>query len=149
MMIVKDSFLEFTDSNSLLTKKCTVSNLLFSFLSLESRNNLATGLQKLESIIQQSDINDHLNLLDKTLKIVFQNYTDRKFTKTVRHEIKSFSEIQIEGFEETTPLNKVTYLVDIIPGVEMKLDFSEALDEQDCFRDKMQEIWNKYCSEVS
>ncbi|ALA51463.1 dsDNA nuclease domain-containing protein [Shouchella clausii] len=148
MMIVKDSFLEFTDSNNLLTKKCTVSNLLFSFLSLESRNNLEAGLQKLESIIQQSDTNDHLYLLDKSLRIVFQNYGDRRFTETVRREIKSFSEIQIEGFENEQPLNKVTYYVDIIPGTEMKLDFSEALNEQDCFQDKMQEIWNKYCNEV-
>ncbi|MEK4661698.1 dsDNA nuclease domain-containing protein [Priestia sp. FSL H7-0729] len=149
MMIVKDSFLEFTDSNSLLTKKCTVSNLLFSFLSLESRNNLQAGIQKLESIIQQSDTNDHINMLDKTLRIVFQNYTDRTFTGTVRHEIKSSSDIQVEGFDDEQPLNKVTYLVDIIPGVEMKLDFLEALNEQDCFRDNMQEIWEKYCSEVS
>ncbi|MGR6125677.1 dsDNA nuclease domain-containing protein [Paenibacillus sp. SER-28] len=149
MMIVKDSVLEFTDSNSLLTKKCTVSNLLFSFLSLESRSNLETGLQKLESIIQQSDTNDHLYLLDKSLRIVFQNYTDRRFTETVRHEIKSFSEIQLKGFENEQPLNKVTYLVDIIPGKEIRDDFLEVLDEQDCFRDKMQEIWDKYCNEVN
>lgn len=88
-------------------------------------------------------------MLDKTLRIVFQNYTDRTFTGTVRHEIKSSSDIQVEGFDDEQPLNKVTYLVDIIPGVEMKLDFLEALNEQDCFRDKMQEIWEKYCSEVS
>ncbi|WP_340397149.1 dsDNA nuclease domain-containing protein [Paenibacillus sp. FSL E2-0202] len=149
MMIVKDSFMEFTDSKNLLTKKCTVSNLLFSFISLESRNNLESGLQKLESIIQQSDTNDHLYLLDKTLKVVFQNYTDRRFTETVRREIKSLSEIQIEGFEDEPSLNKVSYRVDIIPGVEMKLDFSEALDEQESFRDKMQDIWTKYCSEVN
>lgn len=149
MMIVKDSFLEFTDSNSFLTKKFTVSDLLFSFLSLESRNNLETGLQKLESIIQQSDTDDHLYLLDKSLKIVFQNYTDKRFIKTVRHEIKSISEIQLKGFEDDQPLNKVTYLVDIIPGKEIKDDFLEVLDEQDCFRDKMQEIWDKYCSEVN
>lgn len=151
MMIVKDSFLEFTDSNSLLTKKCTVSNLLFSFLSLELRSNLESGLQKLESIIQQYDTNDHLYLLDKSLRVVFQNYTDRGFRETVRHEVKNIPEIKLKGFEDEQPLNKVTYLVEVIPGKEILGDFSEVLvlDEQHSFRDKMQEIWDHYCNEVN
>lgn len=148
LMIVRDSILEFTDTTSLLTKKCTVSNLLFSFLSLELRNNLDTGLRKLETIIQHLDINNHLYLLDKTMRIVFQNYTDRRFINTTRYEIKGSSKVQLEGLEDEHPLNKVTLQIDVIPGNELTEDFYEVIDEGDSFQYKMQEIWNKYCCEV-
>lgn len=148
LMVVRNSFLEFTDTKSLLTKKCTISNLLFSFLSLEIRNNFASGVQKLEAIIQQSDINDHLSLIDKTLQIVFRNYTDRKFTSTIRREIRGTTEIQLEGLEDELPLNKVTLLVDIIPGREVEDEFFENLGEETDFQQKMQDIWTKFCGEV-
>lgn len=83
------------------------------------------------------------------MRVVFQNYTDRGFRETVRHEIKNIPEIKLKGFEDEQPLNKVTYLVDIIPGKEILDDFFEVLDEQNSFRDKMQEIWDKYCNEVN
>jgi hypothetical protein len=144
LIMIRDSFLEFTDTNGLLTKECKASKLLFLFLSLETRNNLASGIQKLEAIIQQSDIDEHLYLIDKELQIVFQNYSDARFTSTTRRELSNRPEIQDDRFEDAPLLNKVTLIADIIPGKLLKDEFFESLNEETDFQQKMQDIWNRY-----
>ncbi|MGG4186740.1 dsDNA nuclease domain-containing protein [Paenibacillus jamilae] len=144
LIMIRDSSLEFTDTKGLLTKECRASNLLFSFLSLETRNNFASGVQKLETIIQQSDISDHLFMVSNELRIVFQNYSDRKFTTTIRQELRNKPEIPLEGFEDEQLLNKVTLVADIIPGKLLKEEFFECLNEETDFQQKMQEIWIRY-----
>lgn len=149
LLIVRSSSLEFSDTTGLLIKEGSPSNLLFSFLSLETRNNFSNGVQKLEAIIQQADINDQLFLLDKKIQIIFQNYSDRKFTNKIKKELKSKPIVDLDGIENLHLLNEVTLSAEIFPGNLVIEEFYECLnDEEPNFQIKIQEIWNRFQSEV-
>ncbi|MEK3889639.1 dsDNA nuclease domain-containing protein [Bacillus sp. FSL K6-3431] len=144
LFIGRDSLIKFADNNGILSKQCETTNEIISFLSLEKKRKLADGLEKLESIIYNSEVDEQLFLLDKKLHVIIQNYNDRDFNVSKEHEINLRQDTSITEFEVYSKLNQVPLIANIIPGNMLNADFLEAIDIDDDIQSSLQDIWAKY-----
>jgi hypothetical protein len=140
----RESFLQFTNNNGLLSKQCKTTKQVFSFLSLEKKKNVTVAMQKLESIIQSGNLDEHLFLIDKDLHIVIQNYNDRGFDSSRKWEFNAGNDFEIQGFENGAKLNKVPLKGNIIPGDMLKMDFLDSLDQETDIQENIKKIWENY-----
>jgi hypothetical protein len=143
LIIGRNSFLEFTNNNGLLSKKCSTTKEIFSFLNLEKQGKLQNGLNKLESIIKSGDLEEQLFLMDKELHVVIQNYNDFTFTSSLKWKYKNENEEKY-GIENIDKLNKVNLEINIIPGEILKAEFLTYKDEETNLQKSLQEVWANY-----
>jgi hypothetical protein len=146
LIVSRDSYLQFTNNNGLLSKTCVKTEAIFSFLGLEKKKSLESALQKVKSIIYSGDLKDHLLLIDKELSIIIQNYNDRDFTSS-RKLVLNKADIDVQGLQEEAKLNKVPLTANIIPGEMLKADFLDSLEEETDFQNRMKNIWRTYNGE--
>lgn len=144
LILGRESFLQFTNNNGLLSKQCEATKQVFSFLSLEKKKNITVALQKLESILQSGDLEEHLFLIDKDLHIVIQNYNDRGFDSSRKLDLNFGNDLEIQGFENQAKLNKVPLKANIIPGEMLKMDFLDSLEKETDIQENLRRIWENY-----
>lgn len=144
LIMGRNSFLRFTNNKGILSKQCETTKEVFSFLSMEKKKNLEVGLQKLESILESSDLDEHLFLIDKELHIIIQNYNDREFNLSRKHVLNAKKSIDIPEFDDDVKLNKVPLTANIIPGDMLNKDFLDALDEEINIKESLTVIWENY-----
>lgn len=144
LFISRDSLIKFASNKGILSKQCEVTNEIFSFLSLEKKKKLNVGLEKLESILLKSDVEDQLFLLDKELHVIIQNYNDRDFENSKKHEFNLRQDTNIPELENYNKLNQVPLIANIVPGNMLNDEFSDAIDNADNIQNNLSEIWEKY-----
>lgn len=140
----RDSFLQFTSNKGILSTQCETTKEIFSFLSLERKKKLAVGLEKLESILQSSDPEEHLFWLDKEIHIIIQNYNDREFTFSRKQVLNVRKKIVVPLLEDDVKLNEVPLTANIIPGDMLNGDFLAALDDEVNILESLRGIWETY-----
>lgn len=144
LFIGRDSLIKFADNKGILSKQCEVTGEIFSFLSLEKKRKLSIGLEKLESILFESDVEEQLFLLDKELHIIIQNYNDRDFDMSMRHEFNLRRNTIVPGFGDYSKLNEVPLTANVIPGDMLHNELFEAVDIDDDIEVSLRGIWEKY-----
>ncbi|MGO0257940.1 dsDNA nuclease domain-containing protein [Priestia aryabhattai] len=147
--ILYNEILEFGESNYFLTKKSKSSggNELLSLFNFGKSYNLEKSIEKIDLIMESADEREHLFLLDKELKIVLQNYTDRSFKKAVKRRLKTKVNIgEIEGLEnQSSDINKVSLSSIIVPGKALENEWHDylTLDDFQQFIDELTTLWNE------
>ena len=144
LIMGRSSLLQFTNNQGILSKQCEDTKEVFSFLSMEKKRKLEFVLQKLESILQSSDLDEHLFLIDKELHIIIQNYNDREFKLSRRCVLNARKNIDIPGFSDEVKLTEVPLTANIIPGDTLNEDFLDALDQELNIQESLTEIWEYY-----
>lgn len=144
LFIGRNSLIKFTNNKGLLSKQCDITNEVFSFISLHKKKKLEVAIEKLETILKNSDVEEQLILLDKELHIIIHNYNDVNFLLSKKHEFTLRRDIEIPEFEDSSKLTQVPLVANVIPGNMLNADFLEAADLDDSIQDSLQEIWKKY-----
>jgi len=140
----RDSLLQFTSNKGILSTQCEKTKEIFSFLSLEKKKKLPIGLEKLESILQSSDPEEHLFWIDKEIHIIIQNYNDREFQFSRKQVLNIGKKIEVPQLEDDAKLNEVSLTANIIPGDMLNADFLDALDEEVNILESLMDIWGTY-----
>ncbi|MFT4407462.1 dsDNA nuclease domain-containing protein [Bacillus cereus] len=145
---INQRILEFANCKSLLAKACGEEKgaEIISLVGLESSDNLDKAKSKIKLMMEKSDEDDHLYLLDKKVRVVLQNYTDRKFKSPTRYvmNFESMSEKAIEGVLEGGSFKEVPLITTLVPGKELGLIFRECLNEEEInqLNEELCEFWN-------
>ncbi|MCQ6276399.1 hypothetical protein JMM81_15905 [Bacillus sp. V3B] len=143
--IIHGETLEFGDTKYFLTKKRSGEKKeIITLLNSGKTLNLNDSIQKLNLIMESADEKEHLFLLDKELKIVLQNYRDRKFNEAEHHALMTKIPIRaVDGLDDTSDINKVSLPTVIIPGNILEDEWYEflSLDEFKEFKNEILTIW--------
>lgn len=127
--------LEFAKCKSLLTKSCGEENKaeIISIVGLESSDNLEKAKTKIKLMMEKSDEADHLFLIGKKVRVVLQNYTDRKFRSPKRFVMKleALGDSAIDDALEGDSFKQVPLITTLVPGEELGLIFRECLNEEE------------------
>ncbi|MGC7810815.1 dsDNA nuclease domain-containing protein [Bacillus paranthracis] len=127
--------LEFAKCKSLLTKSCGKENEaeIISIVGLESSDNLEKAKAKINLMMEKSDEADHLFLIDKKVRVVLQNYTDRKFRvpKKFVVNLEALGDSVIDNALEGDSFKQVPLITTLVPGEELGVIFRECLNEEE------------------
>ncbi|MEZ2649680.1 dsDNA nuclease domain-containing protein [Bacillus wiedmannii] len=127
--------LEFAKCKSLLTKSCGEENEaeIISLVGLESSDNLEKAKTKIKLMMEKSDEADHLFLIDKKIRVVLQNYTDRKFRSPKRFvmTLEALDDSTIDDVLEGDSFKQVPLITTLVPGEELGLIFRGCLNEEE------------------
>lgn len=143
--IIYGETLEFGDTKFLLTKKRIGDKKeIITLINSGKTLNLTDSLQKLNLIMESADEKEHLLLLDKQLKIVFQNYSDRKFKEAKHHALMTKIQIEsVDGLDDSSDINRVSLPTVVIPGKILEDMWYEfiSVEEFKEFNDEILAIW--------
>ena len=144
----EDSKLEFHNNESLIIKKAEGLKCIYAFLRLKVAKKKEIAIERLQSIIRSSSVEDQFYFLESNLNVVIQNYNDRAFNSLERIEIKT-EEIDVSEFKEYQKLNEVPIIVSIIPGTYLKDDLFTGLDEEESIKVYLKNILGKLKESIS
>ncbi|PEW11078.1 hypothetical protein CN439_25040 [Bacillus cereus] len=145
---INQRILEFAKGKSLLTKSCGEEKgaEIISLVELESSDNLEKAKNKIKIMMEKSDEDDHLLLLDKKIKVVLQNYTDRKFKSPTRHVMKfeALNDKVLDGILEGDSFKEIPLITTLVPGKELGTIFRDCLNEEEInqLNIELHDFWN-------
>lgn len=144
LFIDSEELIKVAKNKGLLSKGIESSKVTFSFLSLLNKKRLAVAIEKIESILRSSDAEEQLFLIDKELHIIIQNYRDRDFNISKKHEFTLKNKNTLKEIDDYVKLTEVPIRANIVPGNELSNDFYQIIDEDDDLPSKLREICERY-----
>ncbi|WP_312420991.1 dsDNA nuclease domain-containing protein [Anaerospora hongkongensis] len=130
-LIYKD-LLKFSKDTSLMAKDLNTAALnLIAFLGLDESDDRASGVRKLQGIVEGLDVKEQLNLLNKRSCMILKGYDDYDFRSTQSVELQTKLKPQIDEIPEVPMLNQVSIITQLVPGEALASNFNKLIRNHD------------------
>jgi hypothetical protein len=139
-ILIYEEIIKFSEkSSSLLVKE--IQDELISYLSLNRRDTLEDGIEKLKNIFQDN-VKSITEIIKNSHKIILQGNFRGNKKNPRRIEIEDI-DMDVKSFPKSAPMDKVNIVLDIIPGgtINEKFDNIFDFDSIDEFRKDLEEFW--------